>query len=29
MVPLLKDSNQKINVTETKFADGNFIDISS
>lgn len=29
MVPMLKDSNQKIDVTETKFAKGNFIDISS
>lgn len=29
MVHVLKNSNQKIGVTETKFAKGNFIDISS
>lgn len=29
MVPVLKDSNQKIDVAETKFAKRNFIGISS
>lgn len=28
MGPVLKDSNQKIDVAETKFAKGNFIGIS-
>lgn len=29
MVPVLKDSNQNRDVAETKFAEGNFIGISS